>query len=293
LRGIAPQSERHYVVYCQPTAQPFSQFRSCHFAAGTLTALDSQPRVSFHGCLEGPVQLMTTTGACELDAGAFLLLAPGLLYQWQNDGFSPVSTMSFIIDTAGAVAWPAEAGLAACCRELHRLVRGVHRFHVASDAELQQVFWQLADHLMAEPSSALAVTTGLLLTLVGLLPDRLRPQAEAASAPPAAARQIERMLLARVGGRLSIREVSDQVGLSPSRAKQVFRAAHGCGIMTYFNRLKVQQAKRLLCDLALTVDQVSQRLGFSSASYFSRVFHQHTGQSPCAFRAAAARKARR
>src|SRR5438874_7422328 len=81
-----PNAEYHYRAYHQPTPYPFADFRSCHFPAGTLTALESQPRVSFHSCLEGPVRLIAATGSYDLDAGAFLLFAPGLLYQWRNDG---------------------------------------------------------------------------------------------------------------------------------------------------------------------------------------------------------------
>jgi AraC-like DNA-binding protein len=74
--------------------------------------------------------------------------------------------------------------------------------------------------------------------------------------------------------------------MSPTRAKQVFRATYGCGIMDYFNQLKVWQAKRLLGTSSLTVEQVSRKLGFSSASYFSRVFQRYTEEAPTDFRAA-------
>jgi len=54
--------------------------------------------------------------------------------------------------------------------------------------------------------------------------------------------------------------------------------------MTYFNELKIWQAKRLLCDPSMTIDQVSRKLEFSSAAYFSRAFQRHTGQTPTDFR---------
>ena len=78
--------------------------------------------------------------------------------------------------------------------------------------------------------------------------------------------------------------MAGQLGVSPTRAKEAFRKAFGCGIVAYQNELKIWQAKRLLCDLSLTVDEVSARLGFSSHSYFSQVFLQHTGETPTEFR---------
>jgi AraC family transcriptional activator of pobA len=92
------------------------------------------------------------------------------------------------------------------------------------------------------------------------------------------------LLLDRVRDRLSIREIARTVGMSPTRAKLVFHDAFGCGIITYLNHLKIWQAKRLLNDPSLSVDQVSRQLGFSSPSYFSRAFFKQTGETPTAYR---------
>jgi AraC-like DNA-binding protein len=282
--GDATNGEQRYLAYFQPSARPFFLFSAFHFPAGTLTAAHNHPCVALHGCLEGPLFLVTGAGEHKLDTGVFYLLAPGIRHQCQNDGPGTAALMSFLIDTARPGPWPALSGLGDCCRELQRLVQGVHRFHVAEDAELQQAFWQLADQLMAEPPHRPVTTTGLLCTLTGLALERLRPGPATTTAQSVIARQMQRVLVACMGGQLSIKEVASRVGLSPTRAKQVFRATYGCGIMAYFNQLKIRQAKRLLCDPSLTVDQVSKKLGFSTASYFSRVFHQHTGRSPLAFR---------
>lgn len=46
------------------------------------------------------------------------------------------------------------------------------------------------------------------------------------------------------------------------------------------------EAKRLLRFTDLTVRQVSRRLGFSDAAYFSKFFRVQSGESPRSFRAA-------
>jgi AraC-like DNA-binding protein len=239
--------------------------------------------VALHGCLEGPVSLLTEAGEQVLDTGVFYLLAPGLRHQWQNTRSHTATTIGLLIDTDRFGPWPNTSGLRDCCRKLRHLVHGLHRFGVRGDAELQQVFWKVADHLTADQPREQLTTTGLLCTLLGLVVERLGPGAEVA-APDDPAHQIRRLLLTRVNERLSIKEVVAHVGLSPTRAMEVFRATYGCGIIAYFNRLKIWQAKQLLCDPALTVDQVSCRLGFSSPSYFSRAFHHYTGESPTEFR---------
>jgi AraC-like DNA-binding protein len=98
------------------------------------------------------------------------------------------------------------------------------------------------------------------------------------------AQRIRRLLLARVSERLSISQIARETDSSPTRAKEAFREAFGCGIISYFNQLKIWQAKRWLSDPTLTVDVVSDRLGFANAGYFSRVFQQQTGETPTEFR---------
>jgi len=179
--------------------------------------------------------------------------------------------------------WPAETGIADACHDLQRLIQDVHRLSSSGDPDLQHSFWQVADLLTSErPRKQLAIA-GRLLTFLSIVLERLSPT-QAATTEDNVAQQIRRLLLSRVNDRLTIAEVAAEVHVSPTHAKEAFRATFGSGIMTYFNELKIWQAKRLMCDPSLTIDQVSRTLGFSSATYFSRTFRQHTGETPSEFR---------
>ncbi|MGE5224016.1 MAG: ATP-binding protein [Omnitrophica WOR_2 bacterium] len=61
---------------------------------------------------------------------------------------------------------------------------------------------------------------------------------------------------------------------------RVFKKQVGVGPMTYLTRYRIQQAKRLLEMNQLSVTQVALEVGFSSQSYFSRIFQQETGSTP-------------
>ena len=277
-------ADMSYLGYLRPTPRPFMQFVSGHFPPGTLTQQHSHPCIALHGCLHGPLTLITDQGEHQLDAGVFYLLAPGVPHHWCNAAQQTAATMGLLIDAQRPGRWPAGAGVDECCLELTQLVRGQHRFSVAGDDELQHCFWLAADHLTSDQPRQAMTTLGTLLALVGQAATRLGGAAESTSAPDDVAQQVRRLLLSRVNDRLSIAQVARQLGISPTRAKESFRKAFGCGIAAYHNQLKIWQAKRLMCDRALTVEQVSKKLGFSSHSYFSRVFLQHTGESPIAFR---------
>ena len=50
---------------------------------------------------------------------------------------------------------------------------------------------------------------------------------------------------------------------------------------------KIERAKVLLSSTALSVQEIADKLGFSSRSYFIRSFRGVTGQTPSAWRAQA------
>ncbi len=282
---IQPAMDESYLAYYRPTPKPFFFLHSSHLPAGTVVGTHRHPCVALHGCLQGPLTLTTPEGPKPLDAaGHFYLIAPGQAHGWHNPGSGTAANISVLIDHRAVGPWPAGAGVKECCRELVRRVTGLHRFNPSTDNHIKHCFWDLADHLMAERPRPPAATTGLLVALLGRLVECLGETPEVPAAQADAAERMRRFLLARVEDRLSVDEVARAACLSPTRAKQVFRAAFGCGIMAYFNQLKIWQAKRLLGASSLTVDQISRKFGFSSPSYFSRVFQRVTGESPSDFR---------
>jgi AraC-like DNA-binding protein len=280
--GIGPGPD--YIGYFCPTAKPVMLLVTDHHAPGQTSLIHSHPCIAFHGCLHGPITLLLEGGAATLDAGTLYLFAPGVRHHWRNDGPNHAVMLSFLIDAGHPGAWPAASGIAAACPELTQRVRGAVRFEARGQVPWQAAFWELADCLQPDQPREPALVTGLLWALIGQLTACLRSTGEGAEDRLDAARRMQRLLVQRVQDRLSVAEIARHVHLSSSRAKEVFHGAFGCGIMSYFNQLKIQQAKRLLCDGSLTIKQVSKRLGFSSASYFDQVFYRHTGLRPSQFR---------
>jgi AraC-like DNA-binding protein/quercetin dioxygenase-like cupin family protein len=272
-----------YLAYMRSVPPPFYRFMSGHFPPGIATGMHSHPCVAVHGCLHGTLDLRTPSGDERLDAGVFCLIAPGVEHGWHNPGRHTGATFGLLIDAASRGHWPAAAAVETSCRELAHQVTRLHRFSTAGDPELQAAFWLAADHLTSEEHREPVALSGALLSFLGLLVARLRGAAVPRGAA-GVAQQIRRLLLARVNDRVRLAEVARAVHVSPTRAKEAFRAAFGCGIIAYANQLKVWRAQRLLCDPTLTVEQICYRLGFSNPAYFTRVFRRLAGETPTEFR---------
>lgn len=84
--------------------------------------------------------------------------------------------------------------------------------------------------------------------------------------------------------RFTVRQVAEQVGLSPVYCGALFAKECGETILNYTNRLRVIRAKELLQCTVDPVSQIAADAGFESLYYFSRVFKQFTGLSPQQYR---------
>lgn len=73
-------------------------------------------------------------------------------------------------------------------------------------------------------------------------------------------------------------QLCEEFAISCTRMK--FRAKHGIGVMEYFNRLKIEQAKRLISEESATVSEIAERLGSSSLHYFSKQFKRIMDMTP-------------
>ena len=62
--------------------------------------------------------------------------------------------------------------------------------------------------------------------------------------------------------------------------KTIFKSVTGLGVMEYYRKLKIDQAKILLRESNGNITQIADRLGYTSVQYFSRHFKQATGMTP-------------
>jgi two-component system response regulator YesN len=83
---------------------------------------------------------------------------------------------------------------------------------------------------------------------------------------------------------LRLEDIAQAVFLSPCYLSHIFKEEIGITIMEYLTRLRIEEAKRLLCNPRFTVVQVADSIGYGDPSYFTKVFKKSEGITPSQFK---------
>ncbi|GIP36651.1 response regulator [Paenibacillus sp. J2TS4] len=83
---------------------------------------------------------------------------------------------------------------------------------------------------------------------------------------------------------LSLEEIAQAVGLTPSYFSSAFGESVGMSFVQYVTQLRMTRAQKLLKDSSLKTYEVAESVGYYNYPHFSRAFKKHTGLSPDQFR---------
>lgn len=84
--------------------------------------------------------------------------------------------------------------------------------------------------------------------------------------------------------KLTLNDVADYVGYSPSHFSKVFKDEMGCGFRTYLNQLRVEKSKALLLSGGTSIAEICDACGFEDQSYYCKVFKRIVGVTPDRYR---------
>ena len=85
-------------------------------------------------------------------------------------------------------------------------------------------------------------------------------------------------------------ELARNHGMSRRTFERRFKSATGDTPLTYQQRIRVEAAKHLLEEGALSFDEITWRVGYEDSSTFRKVFHKQAGLRPAEYRKAFCRR---
>lgn len=83
---------------------------------------------------------------------------------------------------------------------------------------------------------------------------------------------------------LTLERLAAEIDLSPDHFGRAFRASLGVSPLRYIAQRRLQRAKALLLDPAMSITDIAMALGFATPSHFTSNFHKATGTTPSQWR---------
>jgi AraC-like DNA-binding protein len=83
---------------------------------------------------------------------------------------------------------------------------------------------------------------------------------------------------------LSVQKTAETLKLSVYKVPSIIKEHFNCSFKEYLNKIRIEEAKRLLSNTDRRVTEIVFAIGYNSPPHFNRLFKEMTGQSPREFR---------
>lgn len=154
-------------------------------------------------------------------------------------------------------------------------------YHVGYSSVIEELYRSAYKQAVEEAAYSQQVMAGLVNHLIGMMYS-LERNIELSKNQ----QQVDMINRARLRIRqslesdLTIQHVAEEMGVSYSNFRKLFKEFTGLSPATYQQELRLQRAKELLSTTDLTVKEIAYRLNFESPDYFSAKFKSKMGCKP-------------
>lgn len=96
--------------------------------------------------------------------------------------------------------------------------------------------------------------------------------------------QVKQYINTHLGEEINRTAIASHVFLNPDYLARLFKKETGQSIGAYLQERRLHEAKKLLVQSSIPVNEIAQQVGYDNFSYFSHVFREKTGMSPNEYR---------
>ncbi len=79
---------------------------------------------------------------------------------------------------------------------------------------------------------------------------------------------------------LDVSSIGDNFNLTPYYLSMLFKKQSGEKLVDYINKVRINEAKRLLKENSLSIQEICQKVGYTSSAVFIRIFKRYNGITP-------------
>ena len=268
LRAIGQRISTELYPWQLPTNTVYShRIAPTYRPRNRMTDRHAHPYYEGVVVLDGSVDLTTSAGTQRLKAGHTVLFSPQVAHQWQTHDDACLC-MAFSFDVKFPLALPPRQRWPRC-------------------PELLWTLWLFGEAIRSEhPDWAWRAHCFLGVIYTALLDMLTPPTLKAAEMPriPQIAMRVDALVRADLAHPPSLEAIAAQLSMSVRHLTRQYRALTGMTIHERLDSLRLERAAQLLLTTNLSIADIGQSVGLTSASYFTRRFRQRFAVSPRQYR---------
>lgn len=163
-----------------------------------------------------------------------------------------------------------------------------YNFHFTNDNAIYQILQRLV-YLYTEdhPSKDFFVSNMLQELIIRILQANVRQDHRVRARELSGSNRLAFVvdhIQKNLGGKLSVKELSEKACMSESHFYRVFKKEMGMSLTDFINEERINTAASMLEDPDCDLTEVFLACGFKNRSYFNRIFKRQKGLSPNAYR---------
>ncbi len=238
--------------------------------------------------VRGCVTVFLDDAPAELTAGQLMLLPPNRKHSFLSGNGNESSAFVVCFDSFSQVLLPISASVFTLSDALRRCMETIMEeasatFHVGENGLLDVT----SSPLFGGQQAILSQLAYLLICLARQMSDEknasivfLRDENFHANL----ANVILRFLRKNIYEKITLDDICQRFNYSKAFLCKTFKAQMGETLIGCLNRLKIEEAKRLLSETDRTITDIASSLGFQEVKYFDAVFKKSTGSTPVKYR---------
>ena len=158
-------------------------------------------------------------------------------------------------------------------------------YHVGFSDSIVRLYKQAYDAAIEEAAYSQQLMAGMVNLLIGMMYSKERNiQLSRNQAHVDLISRARLRIREALESPLTIQQVADEMGVSYSNFRKLFKEHTGISPAIYQQDLRLQRAKEMLSTTDMSVKEIAYRLNFESPDYFSAKFKAKTGRRPSELR---------
>ena len=222
--------------------------------------------------VKGRGEFANQTTSCDIAKGTMVLLRPGVWHSYKpskNDGWT-----EYFIGFSGEIADRAIAKLFADEEQI---------FNVGLKQELVDLYQRAIEVASADRPAAQQLLCGIVMHILGSL-NYISRNTVGADRMDQIVEQAKAIMQEKAAQNLDLEVLAEQLNVSYSWFRKVFREYTGYPPAKYFMMVKLHRAQYLLVNTQESIKEIAFSLGFKSPEHFYTTFRRVMGSTPSIYR---------